>query len=570
MEQDEQETDLVLDYLIEEFQFDDSFTGFILFQIIPSSMLPLNDGTGNGSGIYRFSLPIPSYSGVLSLITDSHLLSTLEDPPKLLPLQLSILILDPTMKIVGKCLLHFDEELFFVNDQNNDKYSHSQSLIWTYEYESMINHAVGVGTLNGSIKGTIQLHKLPRFKDPILPRPKPKDEFEEFGEGSLNVTEFFPSEEASDSSSDEPLFKLTLPRSSAEPLERREKPLRHFMSVGDQREIQTEYRPGYRRLIGHSESPPRLTANRPPWAMSQSVRSLNPPAPRDHLLRCVACWLKSTQCQTCVEGQSFIDQLAPDDRDHPPVARDAPPPPPQRRHRSPPAAQSQEPFSQKPLVDRTASLPSSKPPTKPPKQHQKARSRSQPRSRPTPTADHRTAAPASSSSRRIRQHTFSSAIAAKPSPSNSSKTSRGFHFVNPQPADLPHRHPSRHGRSVREHQRTPPASGSREGQPRSSNSFRQHESLVSSSHQSPRQSQALLSPESRQSYQDDPLADCGYYPKVSSPVRISEDCQDEIEGVIHIAADTRIPPSGSSGEGHLPIFSGYPWELEDQILYIDG
>jgi hypothetical protein len=543
------EEDLVLDYLIQEFQFDDSSTGFILFQLnFPeeSSSSPMNDGTGNGSGIYRFSLPIPSYSGVLSLITDSHLLSTLEDPTRLLPLQLSIFILGPTMTILGRAILHFDEELFLLNNQDTDgsSISQPQSLIWTYEYDSMINHAIGVGTMNGSIRGTIHLHKLPRFKDQMIPQPK--DEFIETGEGSLDVTEFLPTEDTSDSSSfEEPLFKLTLPRSTAEPLDRRQKPLRYFMSVGDQREIQTEYRPGYRRLLAQqSTSPPRLSTNRSRWSLSQSVRSLNPPPPRDHLLRCVACWLKSTQCQNCVDGQLSIDAPSA------PVAAAAAPPPQQRHH--PPLPTRSQSQSQRPPAKKVSSSSLSKPPTEMPRQ-QKPRSKSQPRSRPTPTAITRTPT-SGSSSRRIRQHTFSSAVAAKPSSTNSRKTSRGFHFVNPQPSDLP----SSQGRGP---QRTSSAQRPREGKPRSSNSPRQ--SRTTSLHRNqPEDLPQQLGDEC------DPLADCGYYPKISSPVETSEDRQDEREGVVlHITSNTRIPPSGRSGDDSA-IFTC--WEMEDQILYIDG
>lgn len=375
--------------------------------------------------------------------------------------------------------------------------------------------------MNGSIRGTIHLHKLPRFKEEIIQRPR--DEFEEFGEGSLDVTEFLPSQDTSDSFEEESV-QWTLPRSSAEPFDRKQKPLRHFMSVGDQREIQTEYRPGYRRLIAQqSASPPRLSVNRSRWSMSQSVRSLNPPPPRDHLLRCVACWLKSTQCQNCVDGVTTIDQLAPRDTPASPQSLSLP--------RNNPTNK---------IASKGLPLPAETP------RQRKIRSKSQPRGVSMPSAE----TSVGSSSRRIRQHTFSSAISVKPSPINSRKPSRGFHFINAQPSDLQRIRP----------QQTPSAPQRAQAQSGNSVNLNRTNSLRRNQKKDIQQLSA-----NRIITDDDPLSVCGYYPKISSPVE-TEDHQNERDAVfIHITSDTRIPPSGEIG---FPTFSC--WELEDQILYIDG
>jgi hypothetical protein len=247
----------------------------------------------------------------------------------------------------------------------------------------------------------------------------------EEGEGLLDVTEFLPSELDSESEFEELPEVALIPKASSEPPKWEERPLFHFMTVGEERQIQTEYRPGYRPLTAHrSISPPQRSHNRPRWSLSQSIQSATGPPPlRDHLLRCVACWLRSVQCQDCVEGQSQHEQSktrATAVAAAVPLSADTVPRP---RHPSPPALPSHEPPTASTKKDSQQRGRQGKP------SQPKPRPRSQPRSRQAPKA------PPSASSR-LRQHTFSTAIAITPQQQPMNKTPRGFHFVNPQPDTL--------------------------------------------------------------------------------------------------------------------------------------
>jgi hypothetical protein len=511
--------DFVLDFLVQELEFDDLKEGLLLFQIGSSD-----------PGVYRYSLPLPSFSGVMCVMNESS--SEIGNPLTLLEETLHISLLDLSMKIIGRCSIPFQEDFFQTEDL-----SHSH-LLWTYEYDSILNHAIGVGTRNGSIKGLVNLYRLPRYTQTISmpPPPVPEEEMEEQGEGSLEMTEFLPSELDSESEFEEPPDPILIPKASSEPQSR---PLFHFMTVGDQRQTQTEYRPGYRSPTAHrSVSPPRQSVNRPRWLLSQSIQSTNPAPPlRDHLLRCVACWLRSVQCQDCLDGQTQLDQWRPGDTIPSSHAAALPPRPP--RHPSPPQDRPPPPplqRVQRPSAESSTKGSSSQGKKKP--SQAKPRSTSQPRPRQAPKPQ------PSSSSSRLRQHTFSTAIAIKPHQQQQSvnKTTRGFHFVNPQPETLaverrvPRSPPSR---------AQAPARTVTAGDRRSSS-----KPLGPPDHQ---EQAPLLSPNSS-------------YPKASSP--LMDRSFDERGEIIFLTPTTRLRMEDD--DASPAVLSAWEEEEGEQLLYIAG
>ena len=426
---------LLLNYHLKEFEFELS-NGYIIFQI--DSFFDL--------GIYKYSLPLSNFCGLTNQIKDplkknEILFHILNENIQ----YLNISILNNSLQIIGKTKIFLDEILF--NYKTSNSLLPLSQTIWSYEFESIVNNAIGVGTRNGYIRGVIYLYKIPYLtQTTVVIQPKEEEEEEEFinqsGTGSLESTEVYVPNINVESSSleeeeQEEKEDPVIPKNSSEP-DRRNKPLRHFIIIDENQQIQTEYIPGYQEQT-QIELPPQRSRNRPRWSISQS----NNRTSQSHLLRCVACMLRSTQCQQCNEQQTLLEKqmisdLYPESNSlhldsnilkplpSPPNPISPPSPPPRRsRHGSPPSFQqpthSNRMNQKKPITQ-------PKQPTKQQQQQQQKKMRSKFRNHPMPNLN------ISPSPSRLRQHTYTSAVSIRPTLKNPMNSpSRGFHFVNPQP-----------------------------------------------------------------------------------------------------------------------------------------